>query len=70
MNLLEATKVASEKRGLLLNTKKTKIMVVDENRDDDENFIIDGNVIEEVQSFEFLGSFVNNKGDCIYVPKK
>ena len=26
--------------------------------------MLNGNVIEEVQSFGFLGSIINNKGDC------
>ena len=62
--LLEAVKVASEKRGLLLNTKKTKVMVVDENWKEDNTFMIDGNNLEVVQHFEYLGSYINNKGDC------
>jgi len=65
LELLGAVKRMSEKRGLLLNTKKTKIMVVDEARQDHgESFVMEGSVIEEVQSFEFLGSIINNIGDC------
>ncbi len=65
MRLLEAIKEASERRGLLLNTKKIKIMIIDDTRNDDgEGFTLDGNIIEEVQSFDFLGSLINNEGDC------
>jgi len=65
LDLLKAVKSASEKRGLKLNTKKTKIMVIDEERnDEEEGFTLDGNNIEEVASFEFLGSVINTKGDC------
>ena len=34
LELLGAVKEASEKKGLLLDTKKTKIMVVDDRRED------------------------------------
>jgi hypothetical protein len=54
MDLLKRVKVASEKKGLLLNTKKTKIMVMDKDSDD-RYFILDGEKIEEVQQFEYLG---------------
>ena len=32
----------SKEKGLLLNTRKTKIMVVDKNRTDDHKFILNG----------------------------
>ena len=53
MELLNWVKIASEKKGLLLNTKKTKIMVIDKGTDDRE-FILDGEKIEEIQQFEYL----------------
>ena len=62
LDLLRRIKVASEKKGLLLNTKKTKIMVVDRNRTKGD-FTIDGQQIEEVSQFEYLGSMINNIGD-------
>ncbi len=40
-------------------------MVVDDRRKDQGgSFMLNGNVIEEVQSFEFLGSIINNKRNC------
>ena len=62
LDLLRRIKDASEKKGLLLNTKKTKILVVDRYRTK-EDFIIDGQQIEEVSHFEYLGSMINNIGD-------
>ena len=62
LDLLRRIKDASEKKGLLLNTKKTKIMMVDRNRTK-EDFIIDKQQIEEVSQFEYLGSMINNIGD-------
>uniref|UniRef100_A0A3P8T8L0 Reverse transcriptase domain-containing protein n=1 Tax=Amphiprion percula TaxID=161767 RepID=A0A3P8T8L0_AMPPE len=64
MNLLKAVKTASEERGLLLNAKKTKIMVVDGSHSDaDRIFSLDGDVIEELANFEFLSSVINAKGN-------
>ena len=62
IELLKRIKEASEEKHLLLNTKKTKIMVVDRERKSDE-FVIDGQQIEEVKQFEYLGSMINNSGD-------
>ena len=39
-----------EKTDLLLNTKKTKIVVIDK-QSGDEEFMLDGQVIEEVSDF-------------------
>ena len=62
LDLLRHIKVASEEKGLLLNTKKTKVMVVDRNRTK-EDFTMDGQQIEEVSQFEYLSSMINNIGD-------
>ncbi len=65
IELLKAEKGASQQRGLLLNTKKTKVMFVEEGRNITGNdFSVDGEVIEEVERFDFLGSIINVKGDC------
>ena len=50
-------------QNLLLNTKfKSKIMVVDTGRERKEDFVLDGEKIEEVESFVYLGSLINIKG--------
>ncbi len=65
MDLLRAVKTTSEERGLMLNTKKTKVMVVDEDQSEmDNGFSLDGDAIEVVESFEFLGSVIYIRGDC------
>ena len=60
MNLLSQVKSASEEKGLLVNTKKTKIMVLDKN-DSGADFLLDGQKIEVVKQFEYLRSLINNK---------
>ena len=52
----EAAKV-----GLEINTRKTKIMKIQCN--EDATVVLGGNDIEEVSSFEYLGSYVCNDGD-------
>ena len=59
LELLKQVKEISKKRGLLLNTKKTKIMVVDSNRADIEEFMFDDEKIEEVENFVYLGSVID-----------
>ena len=51
MNLLCRVKRASEEKGLLLNTKKTKIMVMDRDRTSSQ-FLLDGQKVDEVQQFK------------------
>ena len=50
---------ASISQNRLLNTQKTKIMVVDKGRERKEDFVLDGEKIEEVESFVYLGSLIN-----------
>ena len=46
MELLTRIQHLSKEKGLLLNTRKTKIMVVDKNRTDDHEFILNGEELE------------------------
>uniref|UniRef100_H3AVM1 ribonuclease H n=1 Tax=Latimeria chalumnae TaxID=7897 RepID=H3AVM1_LATCH len=52
-DLLKRVQQASKRKGLQLNMKKTKIM-----DDNNKRFEIDGNKIEEVKSFNYLGSVI------------
>lgn len=61
-NVLQRTKLASADKGLLLNAKKTKIMVVDKNRTDFSSIKLDGANLEEVKEFIYLGSLINTHG--------
>ena len=62
IDLLNHIKQASEEKDLLLNTKKTKIMVVDRDNNNTD-FTVAGNKIEVVNRFEYLGSIITNKGE-------
>ena len=57
--------------GLLLNTKKSKVLVVYEGKKDQrESFLLDGSVKKEVQVLEFLGFIVNSKGNYSHEIKR
>ena len=53
-------KVESEKVGLKLNIQKTKIMASDPTT----SWEIDGETVETVSDFIFLGSKISTDGDC------
>ena len=62
LEMIDAIKKTSCPRGLLLNVKKTKIMVVDSLREDHTDFILDNEKIEEVEDFNYLGSYITKDG--------
>ena len=55
LELLKQLKVISSRKGLLLNAKKTKIMVADSNLVDIEELMLGAEKIEEVDNFAYLG---------------
>ena len=59
-NLLLMVKEESEKAGLKLNIQKTKIMV----SGPITSWAIDGETMETVTDFSFLGSKITADGDC------
>src|ERR1700733_9182338 len=59
-NLIRRQKKESEKAGLYFNIKKTRIMTTA----DYDSFEIDGEKIEVMTSFTFLGSVIENEGKC------
>ena len=58
--LLMKVKVESEKLGLKLNIQKTKIMA----SSPITSWEIDGETVETVSDFSFLGSNITADGDC------
>ena len=62
MNLLIKVKEESEKVGLNLNIQKTKIMT----SGPITSCQIDGETVERVSDFVFLGSKITADGDCSY----
>ena len=60
-------KVESEKVGLKLNIQKTKIMA--SGKGPITSWEIDGETVETVSDFIFLGSKITADGDCSHVIK-
>ena len=65
-SLLMKVKEESEKVGLKLNIKKTKIMA----SDPIASWEIDGEIVETVSDFIFLGSKITADGDCSHEIKR
>ena len=65
-NLLMKVKEESEKVGLKLNIQKTKIMTSGPTT----SWEIDGETVETVSDFIFLGSKITADGDCSHEVKK
>ena len=65
-SLLMKVKEESEKVGLKLNIQKTKIMA----SDPITSWQIDGETVETVADFIFLGSKITADGDCSYEIKR
>ena len=61
--LLKRVKVESELLGLCLNVSKTKIIAIGADSMQ-EPLIIDGNEVESVSKFNFLGSLITKEGGC------
>lgn len=59
---LNAVKGASEATGLLLNTKKTKVMAIGERSP--TPLTVNGEAIDEVKEFNFLGAYITSDGGC------
>ena len=62
-NLIMTTKKHSEDQHLYLNTQKTKIMSTDKAKGS-PNIQINNEELQCVESYEYLGSIINNNGDC------
>ena len=65
-NLLIKVKVESEKVGLKLNIQKTRIMASGPTT----SWEIDGETVETVSDFNFLGSKITADGDCSHEIKR
>ena len=59
-DLIDRVKQTSEEYGLFLNVKKTKVMICGANND--QHVQADGEDIETVNTFNFLGSLIVDRG--------
>ena len=61
--LLQRVKTESEAMGLRLNVAKTKFMVIGD-VGEEQPLIVDGQEVEKIQQFNFLGALISSKGGC------
>ena len=61
-NITSQVKDNSEKMGLNMNVKKTKVMVMSRTPVEDGKIVIDGEALEEVTSFKYLGQNITTDG--------
>src|ERR1700729_1708372 len=62
-NLIKSTKKHSEDQHLYLNTQKTKIMSTEKSKCSPK-ITINNEELQNVESYDYLGSTVSNNGDC------
>src|SRR5688572_9678209 len=60
--MMDSLNATSEKYGTRINTKKTEVMKVTRKIGDKIHIVINGNEIEHVQSFKYLGSTITQDG--------
>ena len=62
--LLHSVKEHSENKGLFLNIKKTKIVDTDRCKKTSDIITVDGETVECLENFEYLGSKIEGNGKC------
>ena len=62
---MDEVKERSEVLGLYMNIKKTKVMLVHKEQDDKIVTInVDGEALDQVKSYQYLGQIVTDDGRC------
>ena len=56
--------------GMIVNTDKTKIMIIKSKKDTYANFIFDNRNLEEVTSYKYLEIDIHHKLNCNYSIEK
>ena len=64
VNLTHAVNEAGKNLNLSLNVKKTKLLVAGKKPESKYNISIDGEEVEEVERFKYLGSIKTSTADC------
>ena len=56
---------AAKAYDIKINVKKTKIMVVSREEGRTANITVDGQRVEQVKTFKYLGAIITEKGMCV-----
>ena len=63
-NLLNKITLTCEEYGMALNVKKTKTMVIDKKNSIVTNIYVNGEKLEQVKKYKYLGSWITEDGKC------
>jgi hypothetical protein len=63
-DIVDVVRQNSEEKGLSMNVKKTKTMVVCRDETPDVRIVINGQVLEQVKKFKYLGQWITDDGRC------
>ena len=55
---MDAAKEGSEEKGLSMNVRKTKTMVVSKNKNVTANILVENEILEQVDIFKYLGQLI------------
>jgi hypothetical protein len=62
--IVDVVRQNSEEKGLSMNVKKTKTMVVCRDETPDVRIVVNGQVLEQVKKFKYLGQWITDDGGC------
>ena len=68
--LIQSVKQESEMMDLKLNPSKTKIMISNQDQSQPVSFAVDGVNLEQISSFQYLGSTLSDDAKCVSEIKK
>ena len=62
--IVDVVRQNSEEKVLSMNVKKTKTMVVCRDETPDVRIVLNGQVLEQVKKFKYLGQWITDNGKC------
>jgi len=63
--MMDGLNSAAKAYDMKINVKKTKIMVVSREEGRTANITVDGQKVEQVKTFKYLGAIITEKGTCV-----
>ena len=63
-NLINRITTTCKEYGMALNVKKTKVMVITKGDSVNSNIIVDGEQLEQVEKYKYLGSWITENCSC------
>ena len=63
--LMDRVNETSKRYGMKINVKKTKTMIVSKSGGGVVNVLVDGQKVEQVHQFKYLGSIIEEEGRCL-----